>query len=46
MIHAGGYINIYPDGHIRVGKRCSQTWSEKQSAAADEHDRKRSRPRK
>ena len=45
-VHAGGYINIYPDGHIRVGKRCRQTWSATQSAAADEDDRKRSLPRK
>ena len=45
-VRTGGYINIYPDGHIRVGKQCSQTWSAEQSAAADEDDRKRSLPRK
>ena len=45
-VRAGGYINIYPDGHIRVGKQCSQTWSAKKSAAADEDDRKRSLLRK
>ena len=42
----GGYINIYPDGHVRVGKQCGQTWSAGQSATADEDDRKRSLPRK
>ena len=39
-VRAGGYINIYPDGHVRVGKRCRQTWNAKHSAAADEDDRK------
>ena len=37
---------IYPDGHVRVGKQCGQTWSAGQSATADEDDRKRSLPRK
>jgi len=45
-VRAGGYINIYPDGHVRVGKQCRQTWNANRSAAADEDDRKRSRPRK
>ena len=45
-VRAGGYINIYPDGHLRVGKQCGQTWSAGQSATADEDDRKRSLPRK
>lgn len=40
-----GYINIYPDGHARVGKQCKQTWSKKASTAADEDDRNRSRPK-
>ncbi len=41
-----GYINVHPDGHIRLGKLCQQTWSAKQSKAADEEDRTRSRPPK
>lgn len=40
----GGYINIYPDGHVRSGKQCTLTWSKSRSEQADLNDRNRSRP--
>ena len=30
-----GYLNIYPNGHIRHGKQSRSTWSRKDSAKAD-----------
>lgn len=43
-VGSGGYINIYPDGHVRRGKQCKPTWSKRQSEQADADDRSRSRP--
>ena len=43
-IGSGGYINIYPDGHVRRGKQCRQTWSKSQSEQADANERSKSRP--
>ena len=45
-IRSGGYINIYPDGHLRRGKNCTQTWSKSQSKQADANDRSKSRPKR
>lgn len=44
-VRRGGYINVYPDGHTRIGKGCKQTWSARQSKAADEVERQQSRSR-
>ncbi len=35
----GAYINIYPDGYIRSGRRCRQVWTYRQSARADAQER-------
>ena len=43
-VGSGGYINIYPDGHVRPGKQCKETWSKSRSEQADSNDRHRSRP--
>lgn len=43
-VGSGGYINIYPDGHVRRGKQCTLTWSKSRSEQADVNDRIRSRP--
>ncbi len=43
-VGSGGYLNIYPDGHVRRGKQCKQTWSKSQSEQADANDRNRSWP--
>ena len=43
-VGSDGYINVYPDGHVRRGKQCRQTWSKSQSELADANDRNKSRP--
>ena len=42
-VKSGGYINVYPDGHTRVGTHCRQTWTAKDSRQADKQDRELSR---
>lgn len=44
-IQSGGYINIYPDGHTRTGKRCQLIWKATHSAIADDNERNRDRSR-
>ncbi len=36
-----GYLNVYPDGCIRIGKHSTMTWSAKDSVAADREDQRR-----
>ena len=42
----GGYINVHPTGHVRVGKNCSQIWSEKESDHEDAQDLEQSRSKR
>jgi len=42
-VRSDGYINIYPDGHVRPGRSCKRTWSKSQSEQADANDRNKSR---
>lgn len=35
-VRRGGYINVYPDGHVRHGTGCRLDWDPKRSAQADE----------
>ena len=41
-----GYINVYPDGHVRPGKQCRPTWSTQESKDEDRRDQARSRPKR
>lgn len=42
-LQSGGYINIYPDGCIRVGNRNRQEWSSEDSQREDERELRRKR---
>ncbi len=42
-VRSGGYINVYPDGCMRTGKKSQLIWSAADSAKADEDERRRSR---
>ncbi len=38
-VSPNGYINVYADGHVRVGDHCRQVWSVKQSTQEDAAER-------
>jgi hypothetical protein len=38
-VQGQGYVNVYPDGVIRGGKRSARQWSPGQSAQADAEER-------
>lgn len=45
QVTRGGYINVHPDGHCRVGKNCSQLWSGEDSNREDAEDVAQSKSR-